>query len=130
MCHRVSSCSGARLRELLVAADLSQEEVGERAGFGGKYIGEIEKGTRDVPISTLRAVIENGLGLRIDAAFTGKATRVAAIAVHPRDVELTAEAISRLPLKLRRPLLSLVCAIEADLSRGGKPQAPRKPRRR
>src|SRR5690606_14415191 len=74
-------------------------------------------GTRDVPISTLRAVIENGLGLRIDAAFTGKATRVAAIAVHPRDVELTAEAISRLPLKLRRPLLSLVCAIEADFSR-------------
>lgn len=121
---------GARLRELRAAANLSQEEVGERAGFGGKYIGEIEKGTRDVPISTLRAVIENGLGLRIDAAFAGKPARVAAGAVHPRDVELTAEAISRLPLKLRRPLLGLVNAISGDVRKSSQRVARSRRRRR
>lgn len=103
---------GGRLRELREAAGLSQEAVGERAGFGGKYIGEIEKGLRDVPISTLRAVIEHGLGLRVDAAFAGKGQRhVASEMTHPREVELTATLIAAVPIKLRRPLLALVRAI-------------------
>ena len=110
---------GACLRELRAAANLSQEEVGERAGFG-KYIDEIEKGLRDVPNSTLRAVVENGLGLRIDAAFAGKPMRLAAVAIHSRDVELTAEASSRMPLRLRRPLLALVKVIGDDVGRSDK----------
>jgi transcriptional regulator with XRE-family HTH domain len=63
---------GARIREIRESKKLTQDEIAERAGFGGKYIGEVEKGLRDVPVSTLRAVAENGLGIRIEALFDGR----------------------------------------------------------
>ncbi len=103
---------GARLRQLREAAGLTQEAVAERAGFGGKYLGEIEKGLRDVPLSTLRAIAENGLGVHLDKVVGAKgvpsSTRNAPPRAQPRDVELTAELIGRLPLRQRRPLLALV----------------------
>ncbi len=103
---------GARLRQLREAAGLTQEAVAERAGFGGKYLGEIEKGLRDVPLSTLRAIAENGLGVHLDKVFGAKGApsspRNAPPRAQPRDVELTAELIGRLPLRQRRPLLALV----------------------
>jgi transcriptional regulator with XRE-family HTH domain len=100
---------GVRLREVRERAKLSQEAVGERAGFTGKYIGEIEKGVRDVPLSTLRAVVESGLGLELDTIFGERPHRRVAIdRVLARDVELTAELLSGLPLKMRRPLVALV----------------------
>jgi transcriptional regulator with XRE-family HTH domain len=100
---------GARLRELRLSAKLTQETVGERAGFSGKYIGEIEKGVRDVPLSTLRAVVEHGLGLHIEAALGGRAARYEShtTAIHPRDVEMTAALLAELPLAVRRPLSAL-----------------------
>ncbi len=106
---------GARLRELREQAKLSQEAVGERAGFGGKYIGEIERGVRDVPLSTLRTVAESGLGVRIDTLFGDRAYRVIAVprSEHARDVEMTASIVSRLPLRVRRPLLALIEAVSA-----------------
>jgi transcriptional regulator with XRE-family HTH domain len=101
---------GARLREIREHAKLSQDAVGERAGFSGKYIGEIEKGLRDVPLSTLRAVVESGLGLRIESVFLEHRRRRAAIHPEPlaRDVELTASIVATLPMSMRRPLLALV----------------------
>lgn len=102
---------GARLRQLREDAKLTQEQLAERAGFGGKYVGEIEKGIRDVPLSTLRAVVENGLGLQLDAVFSGKGgCRKVKVVAHPRDVEITAGVISQLPMNVRRPLLSLLKA--------------------
>jgi transcriptional regulator with XRE-family HTH domain len=105
LCQRL----GARLRELRETARLTQEQVGERAGFSGKYISEIEKGIRDVPISTLRAVVEHGLGLAIDAAFGGRAVRndVTAGPAYAHDVQATAEALAGLPLGVRRPFAAL-----------------------
>jgi transcriptional regulator with XRE-family HTH domain len=103
---------GARLREIREGAKLSQETVGERAGFGGKYIGEIEKGIRDVPVSTLRAVVENGLGIQLESLFSGRVRRVdAGDQTHAQDVEITAAMLAELPIRLRRPILALVKAI-------------------
>ena len=103
---------GARLREIRELAKLSQESVGEKAGFSGKYIGEIEKGVRDVPISTLRAVVEAGLGMRLEAFFSEQARRKRAPeASLARDVEITASMLAGLPMKMRRPLLALVTAV-------------------
>jgi transcriptional regulator with XRE-family HTH domain len=108
---------GARLRELREAAKLTQEAVAEKAGFGGKYLGEVEKGIRDVPLSTLRAIVENGLGLQLDAVFDSKSkkkrrvSKRAAETKLPRDVEITAELIAALPIAARRPLLALVKAM-------------------
>jgi len=106
---------GARVRQLREAAGLTQEGLGERAGFGGKYVGEIEKGMRDVPLSTLRAIVESGLGLQLEAVFDKKASRKrrgrVEVAV-PRDVEITAELIAALPMKVRRPLLALASALK------------------
>lgn len=128
---------GARLREIRERAKLSQEAVGERAGFSGKYIGEIEKGVRDVPLSTLRAVVEAGLGLRIDAFFGERPRRASAEkAPLARDVELTATMLATLPMKMRRPLLALVEAVRDDQpvraaeGPGPKWRRPRRPRSR
>jgi len=96
---------GARIREIRERAKLSQEAVGEKAGFSGKYIGEIEKGVRDVPLSTLRAVIESGLDLRVDALFLDRPHRRIPVDRMPlaRDVELTASMLAILPMKMRPP---------------------------
>jgi transcriptional regulator with XRE-family HTH domain len=116
---------GARLRQLRERADLTQDQVGERAGFGGKYVGEIEKGIRDVPLSTLRAVAEAGLGVRIEAVFADGLRRKDAVPgiPLPRDVELTAGLIANLPITVRRPLLALVDVIaegrQASRAAGG-----------
>lgn len=102
---------GARVRELREAAALTQEALGERAGFGAKYIGEIEKGLRDVPLSTLRAIAEHGLGVPVGALFDGAVRRVPR-ASHARDVELTAVQLAEMPLKTRRAISALVKSLE------------------
>ena len=106
---------GARLRELREEAKLTQEAVAHKAGFGAKYLGEVEKGTRDVPLSTLRAIVEDGLGYSLDAVFgsMSRRTRRKPSSRLPRDVEMTAELIATLPMTSRRPLLALVRAMQA-----------------
>jgi transcriptional regulator with XRE-family HTH domain len=120
---------GARLRDLRERADLTQDEVGERAGFGGKYVGEIEKGIRDVPLSTLRAVAEAGLGVRLETVFSDAHRRKEPLASVPlpRDVEITASMISSLPMSARRPLLALVEVMVAQrpASRAAERTGPR-----
>jgi transcriptional regulator with XRE-family HTH domain len=53
---------GARLRLLREQRGLTQEQVGERAGYTAKYISEIERGRRDPPLTTLALIAEKGLG--------------------------------------------------------------------
>src|SRR5580698_1212850 len=60
---------GALIRTCRSAAQLTQAELGRRAGIVGKYVSEIERGTRDVPFSTLHAIAEDGLGLELDIRF-------------------------------------------------------------
>lgn len=128
---------GARLREIRERAKLSQEAVAEKAGFSGKYLGEIEKGVRDVPLSTLRAVAESGLGVRIETLFERSIPRAGQeTAPHARDVELTATLLATLPMKIRRPLLTLVEAVANEQNaprvvRAAEPATPwKRPRRR
>ena len=60
---------GAMIRNCRSAAQLTQAELGRRAGIVGKYVSEIERGTRDVPFSTLRAIAEDGLALVLEVRF-------------------------------------------------------------
>lgn len=61
---------GQRLRDLREARGLTQEQLGERAGFTGKYISEVERGLRDLPLSTLRAIAV-ALGAPLEEVFRG-----------------------------------------------------------
>jgi len=119
---------GARLREIRERAKLSQDAVGEKAGFSGKYIGEIEKGVRDVPLSTLRAVVESGLGVRLDSVLVERPYRRVDVEREPlaRDVEITATLLATLPLRIRRPLLTLVEAVSSSATlRAAEPRVPK-----
>ena len=44
---------GQRVRELRIAAGLSQEELAERAGLHRTYVGGIERGERNVGVLNL-----------------------------------------------------------------------------
>ncbi len=60
---------GLRLRWLRERKGLTQEQVAARAGFTGKYLSECERGKRDLPLTTLRAIVEEGLGEDLASAF-------------------------------------------------------------
>jgi transcriptional regulator with XRE-family HTH domain len=89
---------GQMIRELRTATDLTQNALGSRAGIVGKYVSEIERGTRDVPFSTLHAIVEDGLDLRLDVQFRprGPGRSLLASAL-PRHVNEVARAIAELP---------------------------------
>jgi len=52
---------GLHLRRLREDRGLTQEDVARRAGFTAKYLSECERGLRDLPLSSLRAIVEDGL---------------------------------------------------------------------
>ncbi len=60
---------GDQIRARRTGLKLTQRELGERAGIVDKYVSEIERGTRDVPVSTLFAIVEHGLELQLDVVF-------------------------------------------------------------
>lgn len=62
---------GIRLRGRRQQLRLTQDDVATRAGFSSKYISEIERGCRDMPLSTLCRIVEDGLEWRIDEALFG-----------------------------------------------------------
>lgn len=47
---------GARLRECRKLAELTQEELGARAGVSYKYIGEIERGMKTPTVTVLQNI--------------------------------------------------------------------------
>jgi transcriptional regulator with XRE-family HTH domain len=57
---------GRRLRQLREDLGRTQDEVGERSGFSGKYVSEIERGLRDPPLTTLVQLAERGLGVGVE----------------------------------------------------------------
>lgn len=90
---------------------LTQEELGDRAGLGSKYISEIERGTRDVPLSTLQALVEDGLGLRLECNFTeGRkaGARAREITPLPLPIDRLARQIAELPNEARGAVLVIV----------------------
>jgi len=103
-------------KELLVAlgqrirshrGSLTQAQLGKRSGLGPKYVSEIERGTRDVPISTLQAIVERGLGLRLDVQFA-KTARTAAVVALPPPVEQVARLIADLKPEQRTEVISVI----------------------
>lgn len=86
---------------------LTQGELGARAGIGGKYVSEIERGTRDVPLSTLFAIVERGLQLELDIAFRkrGRGGRGHAL---PAGVEQLALELAALPVATQTRLVALI----------------------
>jgi transcriptional regulator with XRE-family HTH domain len=99
---------GQLIRARRVAAGLTQSALGRKAGIVGKYVSEIERGNRDVPFSTLRAIVEDGLGLVLDIRFEAKAgTRAAPLPTLPAELREVAE----LPAESRKAVLSVVRAL-------------------
>ena len=96
---------GRRLRELREARGRTQEQVAEAAGYSGKYVSEMERGLRDLPLTTLERVMERGLGVPV---ATEQRRVEAAVMALPSPVLEVAEALARLPEPQRRRLLRVV----------------------
>lgn len=56
---------GQRIKVLRVMAELSQEQLAERAGLQRSHIGRIEGGKYDVTLSVMQAIAE-ALGMTVD----------------------------------------------------------------
>ncbi len=96
------------IRKCRTAGALTQATLGRRAGIVGKYVSEIERGTRDVPLSTLRAVVEDGLGLRLLIEFQKGPVPLASTRTLPPTVEEVASAIADLPTEQRASVLTIL----------------------
>ena len=98
---------GAAIRAARLEAGLTQGALGRRAGIVGKYVSEIERGTRDIPFSTLRAIVQDGLGLRLEVGFR-KSGHDAPLT---NGVDEVARSIAELPADQRKHVLAIVRAI-------------------
>jgi transcriptional regulator with XRE-family HTH domain len=99
---------GAMIRNCRSAAQLTQAELGRRAGIVGKYVSEIERGTRDVPFSTLRAIAEDGLALVLEVRFRPDGGTAAAQDEIPAVVAGLAREIAQLAPEQRGRVIAIV----------------------
>ena len=60
---------GALLHEARLEKGLTQEELAEKVGTTKSYISKIENDVKEVRISTLKKIVEIGLGGRIELAI-------------------------------------------------------------
>ena len=96
---------GQLIRARRVAAGLTQSELGRKAGIVGKYVSEIERGNRDIPFSTLRRIVEDGLGLALDIRFEARSGgRSAPLPPIPHELREIAE----LPAESRKAVLAVI----------------------
>jgi transcriptional regulator with XRE-family HTH domain len=100
---------GQVLRSHRSAADLTQSALARRAGLSGKYVSEIERGTRDVPFSTLHALVHDGLKRRLELKFADPGGHTNGNGL-PRAVSEVARAIAELPDERRAVVLAIVRA--------------------
>ena len=101
--HEFLERVGAQLRAVRTAQGRTQEQVAERAGFSGKYLSEIERGRRDVPLSTLVRLAEVGLGVGVAVVLDGEPVARDARPL-PASVREFAEDVAQLPPSVRRSL--------------------------
>ena len=101
---------GELIRARRAAANLTQAQLGKRAGIVGKYVSEIERGTRDIPYSTLHAIVEDGLDLHLDIRFgaVAEGRGVKPPPPLPRAIEQLARTIAELPPEPRATVLAIV----------------------
>jgi transcriptional regulator with XRE-family HTH domain len=88
---------------------MTQEQLGTRAGLVGKYVSEIERGTRDMPFSTLCALVEHGLGLRLEVVFAARGGSRPHLLVP--EIDELARAVATLPADARRRALPILRSI-------------------
>jgi transcriptional regulator with XRE-family HTH domain len=60
---------GARLRRLRVERGWTQEQFAERLGIDRSYIGQVERGTRNISIVNLE-LIADGFGMSLSGLFS------------------------------------------------------------
>ena len=103
---------GERIRVSRVEAGLTQRALGERAGIVGKYVSEIERGTRDVPLSTLYAIVERGLQLDLDVVFRRRGVVAKGLDDVVRSaVDDVVRSIAYLPVDQQKQVVALVRGI-------------------
>jgi transcriptional regulator with XRE-family HTH domain len=100
---------GQVLRSHRGAAELTQSALARRAGLSGKYVSEIERGTRDVPFSTLHALVHDGLKRRLDVRFSDPSGHANGNGV-PRAIAEVTRALADLPEERRAAVLAIVRA--------------------
>ncbi|HYG70071.1 MAG TPA: helix-turn-helix domain-containing protein [Anaeromyxobacteraceae bacterium] len=101
---------GGQLRAMREDRGLTQEEVAARAGFTSKYLSEIERGLRDLPLTSLRAIVEDGLGAGLQemvALGVGRSARDPVRSL-PRPVLALCRAVVELPARERRAILGIL----------------------
>jgi transcriptional regulator with XRE-family HTH domain len=54
--RQVRKFLGQRLRALRAQKDLTQQQLGERAGLSGKFIGEVERAEKSISVDNLYAL--------------------------------------------------------------------------
>lgn len=96
---------GSVIRARRIEAGLTQAALGKRAGIVAKYVSEIERGNRDVPFSTLQAIVERGLGLVLEMRMLPAGSRLA-----PAAPAFAPElfAVARLTPAKRRAVVAIV----------------------
>ncbi len=62
------SVFGLRLRELRIHAQLSQEDLADRAGLHRTYVGSVERGERNISLNNIHALAE-ALGVPVQHLF-------------------------------------------------------------
>ena len=102
---------GERLRRLREDRGLTQEEVATRAGFTAKYLSECERGLRDLPITSLRAIVEDGLSASLPRAVPdgAEAHREPPNGL-PRALVTLCRDVAGLPAAERRAVMSIARA--------------------
>lgn len=108
---------GEQIRHWRVEAGLTQRELGERSGIVGKYVSEIERGTRDLPLSTLFAIVERGLRMELRILF--RRLQNGSEPALPTRVEEVARSVAELPTDQQAKLVALICGM-LDLARTGR----------
>jgi XRE family transcriptional regulator, regulator of sulfur utilization len=69
----IKKAFGERLRELRGARDWSQEEMGEACDLHWTYIGQVERGERNLTLESIQK-IAHGLRINISELFKGIGT--------------------------------------------------------
>ena len=102
---------GERLRRLREDRGLTQEEVATRAGFTAKYLSECERGLRDLPITSLRAIVEDGLSASLPRAVPdGAEAHREPPSGFPRALVTLCRDVAGLPAAERRAVMSIARA--------------------
>lgn len=98
---------GEQVRMRRLALKLTQHELGKRAGMVDRYVSAIERGTRDVPLSTLYRLVEHGLDRRLDVVFLPRSDNEHSGA----RVEEAWRRVTTLPSEVQARVADLVFAI-------------------